>query len=83
MRWTVVLVWFVMLGGCGVAASFAAPEVISGDQNEVAVKSGINSNPGPTAQAHCARYNRTAVLNRGPIEVGLRGRTNVYYFNCT
>lgn len=83
LHWVWALLLVVVLAGCGVAAMYAEPEVISGDENEVAVKTGVNSNPGPTARAHCARYNRTAVLYQGPIEVGLHKQSYVYYFRCT
>ena len=80
MRWICLFVLIVSLGGCGVAAMYAKPEVISGDADQVAVKTGVNINPGSAAKKHCARFSRDAVLQRGPIQVG---NGYVYYFTCT
>ena len=61
--------------GC---AAFVEPVIVSGDDNEVAIKSSLRRNPGNLAKEHCAKFNKESILKK--IEsIGAQG---FYYFSC-
>ena len=71
MRWVYLSILTASLAGCGYRV-----DTISADRDTIVLKSSIR-NPGPTAQAHCAQYGRTARLqNTGP------EKPSLYYFVC-
>lgn len=60
-------------------AACARNDVLSANQDAIAIKS--NSNPGPTASAHCAKYGKNAMLT-GTSQTGV-WTEQVYTFACT
>lgn len=69
----------LVLAGCTIAAQYNAPEIISGNNNQVAIKSGIYKNPGILATEHCKKYGKTAVLDHFISQ----GVIYTHYFQCT
>ena len=61
--------------GC---AALVEPIIISGNDDEVAIKSGLNRNPGNLAKSYCAKFNKKAVLKKTE-PMGLQA---FYYFYC-
>ncbi len=71
----------LLLAGLVVAGCAFEPQVITGDSKGVTVKASSNHNPGPLAQAHCADFEKSAVLVEvAPVTVA--GLTAIYNFRC-
>lgn len=84
-RVVVTLCLGLVLVGC---ASYEAPEIVSGTANEVVVRAGSDTNPGPLAADHCAKYDRKAAL-RGSEPIGRRSPwkwdpviIRLFHFDC-
>ena len=72
------IITMFLLAGCGALP----PQIISGDQNEVAIQmAGMGlGNPGEMAARHCGRYDKRAVLRI--FQSTGAGSRGVYYFEC-
>ena len=71
------------LSGCAVSRSYEAT-IVSADPGHVAVKAGINANPGEVAKIHCAKFQKTPALIK--TSENLSGialdKTRIYTFEC-
>ena len=78
-----VLALIILLAGCSIVKSYQA-EKVSGDENEVSIKAGRNTDPEELATQHCQQYGKSATLaDKGPDLSGIGvDRTRVYTFRC-
>jgi len=74
VKFTILTVTLLALAACGGA------EIITGDRDQVSVKTRRGTNPGPLATEHCRKFGRTAAL-QSTAETGV-WTDQVYVFRC-
>ena len=78
----VAILLALVVSACAVARTYEAV-IISGNENEVAVKAGKGANPGPLATEHCAKHNKDAILERVDSLADYSvSQQSVYMFTC-
>jgi len=68
----------VSVVGCG---ALAAPEIVTGDANEVAIKAGTYMNPAELAEVHCKDHGKSPVLTNVE-DPEILGSESIFYFEC-
>jgi hypothetical protein len=79
------LIAALLLAGCAITTRAEEPSIITGSAEGVSIRAGVWANPGPLAEQHCAKYDKTAaLLGQQVLETGSTGapRSYIYQFAC-
>ena len=63
MRWSMV-VWSLVVAGCGSPADFLTGDRVEGDSEAVTVKADSAPQAAPMALSHCSHYDRAIQFDR-------------------